>query len=335
MNFQSKSVEVLNLNDEDDVDQDETFSAAYDSFEDVVDNENEDENNTQTNDGMHGGRNRNSDIRSNIGRATFEDKENEYGPDMVGKPLPGYALQRSVAYSHYYFVKMKPVDGITYARCNLCWFKIGQPVDYTKYNHYYTKSKGFLKISGFNKTQPTSSSTTSCLRRHLSSRHPDIMEQYSRQDVENSILQQKFKDTERNIKFKPEVNTLRRREKNLCEKLPDYDYDFENIDKDIRTITVGEPKADFNPCESVVFSHNYFRKLYPRMVENTVKFSTSHAMCIPCAKNNEKLILRTPGGTTSSAIKHIERKHPDLFKQFHEQAKSKRRTVPAQRHKKK
>ena len=91
---------------------------------------------------------------------------------------------------------------------------------------------------------------------------------------------------------------------------------------------------DFNPCESVVFSHNYFRKIYPRMVENTVKFSTSHAMCIPCAKNNEKLILRTPGGTTSSAIKHIERKHPDLFKQFHEQAKSKR-TVPAQRHKKK
>ena len=327
LNFHSKS-EVLNLKYEDDLDQDETFNSAYDSFEDVVDTDNiiniGYEKNTHTNDGMHGGKKRNRDIKSNIEEATFEAVENDYGPDMVGKPLPGYALQRSVTYSHYYFVKMKPVDGITYARCNLCWFKIGQPADYTK-----SQSKGFLKISGFNKTQPTSSSTTTCLIKHLGYRHPDIMEQYLKQNVENSILQQKFKETERNIKFKPEMNIMRRKEKkkNLCEKSPDYDYDFENIDEDIRTITVGEPKVDFNPCESVVFSHNYFRKLYPRMVENTVKYSTSHAMCIPCAKNNEKLILRTPGGTTSSAIKHIERKHPDLWKQFQEQAKLKSMAV--------
>lgn len=296
----------------------------------------ENENNTQTSDEIHGER---WDDNEKMNIKEYTSEENGYGPDMVGKPLPGYALNRSVTYSHYYFVKMKPVDGITYARCNLCWFDIGQPTDYK----YDLNSKVFLKVSGFKfKTQPTSSSTSNLIK-HLRGRHPDIMEQFIRQHVEQSKVQNELKETERNLKLKrkeeimirKEIKTNRikrkydKKESKVKQDPPlklseePSDYDFEHIDEDIKSITVGEPKVDFNPREAVVFSHNYFRRLYPHMTEKVVKSSNStstpYAMCIPCAKINEKFILKTPGGTTTNLNNHIGRKHPDLLQKFKEQ----------------
>ena len=334
LTIQSTSAEVLNLNDDYfDKEEDGTPQSVYDSFEDAVDTETEkmmkidhysskvdnsiaeDEDDSLTNIGIHDGEKKNDNI---IGESSFE--ENDYGPDMVGKPLPGFAAQkhRSVVYSHYYFVKMKPVDGKTLARCNLCWFGIGQPKD-----DPHGKSKGFIKVSGYryNKTHPTGSSNTSAMIRHLESRHPDIMEQFSRQRVKHSKVLQEFKETEKNMKLKREeekkmekenmknkrkIDKMERKkmeEKNeeesnsfnkkrtFSEKYPDYD--FKSIDLEIRTTIVGQPKVDFNPCEAVVYSHNYYLRLYPLKAEEAVKsmyplaVKSSYAICIACAQNNE------------------------------------------------
>ena len=393
LTIQSTSAEVLNLNDDYfDKEEDGTPQSVYDSFEDAVDTEtekmmkidyssskvdnsiSEDEDDSLTNIGIHDGEKKNDNI---IGESSFE--ENDYGPDMVGKPLPGFAARkhRSVAYSHYYFVKMKPVDGKTLARCNLCWFGIGQPKD-----DPHGKSKGFIKVSGYryNKTQPASN--TSAMIRHLESRHPDIMEQFSRQRVKHSKVLQEFKETEKNMKLKREEEIMRIKEnmkikrnveklvmenmknkkylekmekenmknkrkidkmekkkmeekneeeshsfnkkRTFSEKYPDYD--FKSIDLEIRTTIVGQPKVDFNPCEAVVYSHNYYLRLYPLKAEEAVKsmyplaVKSSYAICIACAQNNKRNIFSTSGGSTSSLIHHIERKHPELFQQYQEQA---------------
>ena len=68
------------------------------------------------------------------------------------------------------------------------------------------KIKGFIKVSEY-KTKWKS--TTSCLNRHLESRHQDIMEQFSRQRVE-----QEFKETEKRMKSKREKE-IKRKKKNM------------------------------------------------------------------------------------------------------------------------
>ena len=206
---QPTSGEVLNLNDDDfDEKEDDGISqSVYDSFEDAVEKETErmmefDHNSSKVDNSIA-----EDDSLTNIGdQGNYNNiEENDYGPDMVGKPLPGFSERRlrSVVYSHYYFVKMKPVDGKTWARCNLCWFGIGQPKEKKWPNG---KSKGFIKVSEY-KTKWKS--TTSCLNRHLESRHQDIMEQFSRQRVE-----QEFKETEKRMKSKREKE-IKRKKKNM------------------------------------------------------------------------------------------------------------------------
>ncbi len=194
-------------------------------------------------------------------------------------------------------------------------------------------------------TQPNCNSTSNLIK-HLRGRHPDIMEQFLRQHVEHDKIQKELKKTEENLKLKREEEIMIRKENKRIkrkhgqiEQEPPFkmsDYDFEHIDEDIRSITVGEPKSDFNPRESVVFSYNYFRRLYPPMTEKVVKSanstSTSFAMCIPCAKINEKYFLKTPGGTTTNLIKHIGRKHPEFLQKFKEQGNLKSLAVQQRSH---
>ena len=98
----------------------------------------------------------------------------DYGADMVGKPLPGFSLSRSVTYSHYYFVRSKPINGESWARCNICWYKLGSGA------HRSGQKKPFLRISDVRKN----SNTTSPLISHINCKHPDFMDQFMEQQAE-------------------------------------------------------------------------------------------------------------------------------------------------------
>merc|ERR1719312_1165215 len=102
---------------------------------------------------------------------------------------------------------MKPQDGITYARCNLCWFNIDRSTD-------HGLSKVFLKISGYKMTKHTRSSSTSCLINHLRSRHPDIMKQFLRQSDEHSNVQNKtINNREKEYMRRKEIRKMKRKAK--------------------------------------------------------------------------------------------------------------------------
>ena len=369
-------VKNLGLNENIDFDEDDvmgTYQSAYESFEDAVDEGSsevvdydptcvEDNEESLKADGTAEGKKKQKKNKENSKKrvkshpkvkrqATFDEEgfdpeELKDGPEMVGKPLPDYPIFRSVAFSHYYFVKMKPVNGVTWARCNLCWFKIGSGSF-----HLFGRNQKFIKISGFKR----GGITTTPMITHLNNRHPDIMEQFLRQHVEANKEQLKFKENEKNKKLKKVEERNRRKEelkekrkverkelkrvkmelkhennsfdkiKKLSEKYPEYD--FVNLDEDILAIAVGEPKLNHNPFEAVVYSHNYFRRLFPKNADESLKApsSTSFSECIMCAQRNERSILKTTGGSTSGTIHHIQSKHPDLFSKFQKQSEIKSR----------
>ena len=83
---------------------------------------------------------------------------------------------------------------------------------------------------------------------------------------------------------------------------------------------IGEPLSDnYNVDQSVVWTHNYFRKKSP-----------SEAVCLSCEAENEankgnkkyipkQIEFKTPGASTSALRRHINLKHKDLAPKFLEQ----------------
>ena len=356
-----QSAEVLRFNDihnetttfpDEDL---ETCQSVYESFEEPVDLEsinvdNSREENEKTSSGKRdtpqkrvkqkrsGWFKKQRELMPILDKQKFDDEElTNYGAEMVGKPLPNYSALRSVTYSHYYFVKLKPVDDITWARCNLCWYKIGQILPNGK--------SMYVKVSD----QVNKGSTASLLS-HIINRHPDMVEKFVEQHAQANKLRQmmreslKLKQQEQKIKRMEEKREIKKnkkidkdknselkqkqkrieRIKKYAEKSPEYD--FEHIDEDILTIAVGEPTDNYYPSEAIVFSHNYFRRLYPIEARRNWKEKTSslYAECITCAQRNDRVILSTPGASNTLLNHHIKRRHPDLVLQFLNQQEAKK-----------
>ena len=258
----------------------------------------------------------------------------DYGADMVGKPLPDFSVLRSVTFSHYYFVKSKPINGEAWARCNICWYKIGSGA-YT----FLDQKRAFLRIAGKSWTKQSYSTTP--MITHINNRHPDFMDQFMKQQAEATkafkVIQQNKKITQ--MKFKKEkitkkdlIREKKRFEKeeraklnidrktntfNRIEKLrsEEPNYDFEHADEDLLTIEVGVPKENHNPSESVVYSHNFFRKLYPIKAQHKAdqkSLNSSIAECVICAQTNGRHFLKINGGSTSGLLNHMRAFHPEM-----------------------
>ena len=249
-----------------------------------------------------------------------EDVEGpDYGANMVGRRLPNFSLSRSVAYTHYYFVKSKPINGKIWARCNLCWYNIGTE----------GRIKKFMKIH----LEPSS---TSALINHIRNTHPEVIEQFLQQKAEArkefKILEQEKKKQKRKLKEekiekkelikemkmiddkykkKRNVNTFRY---NQIDKLSasEPDYDFEHLDEDILSTTVGEPRDNHDPYETVIYSHNFFRRIYPTKIQDRTSFKSIYSECVPCVQRNSRTILRKTRGSTTCMFVHIEANHPEL-----------------------
>ena len=264
----------------------------------------------------------------------------DYGPDMVGKPLPDFSVLRSVTFSHYYFVKSKPINGEAWARCNICWYKLGTGAQNVP-GQSVNINMPFLRIAGVGKKWKKQSYTTTPMITHINSRHPDFMDQFMHQQAETTkackILQQNKKITQiqlkeekitkkdlirekkrieyeerAKLKINRKTNTFNRIEKL---KTVEPNYDFEHVDEDIMRTVVGAPKDNHSPSESVVYSHNFFRKLYPKKAKNKTdktSLNSSIAECVTCAQRNDRHFLKTNGGSTSGLLNHIRAHHPEL-----------------------
>ena len=245
-------------------------------------------------------------------------EEPDYGADMVGKLLPSYSVSQSVIYSRYYFVRSKPINGIVWARCNLCWYKIGTGVA--------GQIKKFIKVSS---KVPT---TTTTMIAHINKMHPVFMDQLMRQQEEASkalqILREKMKIAKleqreeklRRKRFKEEMDKIKvkrgkhqktfNRIDRLSAKEPNYD--FEHLDEDILTTEVGAPRENHSPRDSIVYSHNFFRKLHPIRNQSQTSLKSSYAECITCAQRYQRNILTLTESTTTPMFTHIRIKHPEL-----------------------
>ena len=344
-----QSAEVLCFNEEDDIhnesttfpDEDlKTCQSVYESFEGPVDLESINVDNSrkenektllkrvkQKRRGWLKKQREKLELMPILDKQKFDDEElTNYGAEMVGKPLPNYSALRSVTYSHYYFVKLKPVDDITWARCNLCWYKIDQSI-------LPNGKSMYVKVS-----DQVNKGSTANLLSHIINRHPDIVEKFLEQHAQANKARQMMRGMEekreikKNKKIDKDKNSELKQKQKRIERIKKYvkkspEYDFEHMDEDILTTAVGEPKDNYNPREAIVFSHNYFRRLYPIEARRDcwrVNISSLYAECITCAQRNDRVIISTPGASTTPLNHHIIRCHPDLVLQFLNQQEAKK-----------
>ena len=253
----------------------------------------------------------------------------DYGADMVGKLLPSYSVSQSVIYSRYYFVRSEPIKGKVWARCNLCWYKIGTGVA--------GQIKKFIKVS----------TSTSTMIAHINEMHPVFMDQFMRQQEEANkalqILREKMKIAKleqkeeklRKKKFKEEMDKIKvkrgkhqktfNRIDRLSAKEPNFD--FEHLDEDILTTEVGAPRENHSPRDAIVYSHNFFRKLHPIRNQSLTPLKSSYAECITCAQRYQRNILSLTEATTSPMLTHIRTKHPELTSKLQKLLNEKKNTL--------
>ena len=133
--------------------------------------------------------------------------------------------------------------------------------------------------------------------------------------ISKKILKKEKKriENEEKAKVNRKTNSINRIEK-LRALEPNLD--FEHMDEDILTTVVGVSRGNHNPNESIVYSHNFFRRLYPMKVEDKMddtSLKSTVSECVPCAQRNDRHFIRTVGGSTSGLLNHLNAFHPDLF----------------------
>ena len=73
------------------------------------------------------------------------------------------------------------------------------------------------------------------------------------------------------------------------------------------TFVIGEPRPYFNLNESVLYSHNYFKR---------GKKGSEQAECLMCGLDEIQTFIRTKDGNTKGLSGHLARKHFEYFEQF-------------------
>ena len=203
--------------------------------------------------------------------------EIDFDDITVGEPKPGFDIHQSLIYSHNYVLKIDQDRGT----CLLC-----------------------LKFFGNNKILKTDSSGRDVEAvKHILKNHKDFANSFK--------AQQKYLEEERSYQMKLNKQKNARKRKYM-EKVRDElpaQYNFD--EEDLIGVTIGKPVKDFRLSSSVLYSHNFYRK-----VEDNNGISI-RALCLMCwERDKTKTFIKMPNNSPKGAQLHMKTFHKTFFEDY-------------------